>query len=291
MIMSKLDLATFVEKYKTSKLEVVNDKLVAHKKYKVDVLSYILNKYPHIREIRFFWDSHYKPSKKGFILVMNGLMPIYIGVVKLKDNKIIILIDGFTFEDDYFNEYILKCDTAEENEVNIDNDLFWNMNIKSKTGGNLVVINVSHFAKQALKFNTTYYLERKNDITLFNIRNCCGSERVFETAEIERFRMKYFDKIVDIERKVKIRMSSLKLVTDLNTGSFYFCTKFNIDQESKQDFLNYIYYNYRSLNDPLYYSIISIAEDFLSESYQTTVKLDNADTVKSYLDLDNMIAI
>lgn len=30
---------------------------------------------------------------------------------------------------------------------------------------------------------------------------------------------------------------------------------------------------------------------FLSESYQTTVKLDNADTVKSYLDLDNMIAI
>ncbi len=57
MILSKLALKSFIEQSKTSNLEVINGQLIAHKKYKIDVLTYILNKHPDVREIRFFWDS------------------------------------------------------------------------------------------------------------------------------------------------------------------------------------------------------------------------------------------
>lgn len=290
MILSKVDLETFIEKSKHSNLEVVDGKLIAHKKYKVDVLTYILNKYDKLREIRFFWESSQKNIKTGVILVINISMPFTVGLVTIKNNKIIISMDGFIFEDDTFNEYILKCNTVEENEGYIKNDLFGFLHVKSKISENLVVLNINRGGK-SLHFETTSYFETTDNVTLFKIRNCYNSKTLFNTNEIERFRMNYFDKIREIEKRINICAAKLELVINFKTGRFHFYTVFNFKEGDKRKFLEYLDYNYRRLNYPLYYSVIGVAEEFLSDTYQSTVILNNEETVQRYLDLDNMITI
>jgi hypothetical protein len=292
MILSKIDLDAFIEKSKNSNLEVIDGKLIAHKKYKIDVLTYILNKYSQVREIRFFWEGCEKNDtiKNGVILGINISMPFTIGTVKLKNSKIVISIDGFTFEDDSFNEYILKCYTDERTEGYVNNDLFGLMRVTSSTGGNLVVLKISSGYK-SLHFNTINYFETKNNITRFKIRNCYKHDRLFETHEIERLRMDYFNKIREIENRVKIFTEKFELSIDLKTGRFQFYSKFHLEKENHRKFLEHIDYYYRSLNHPLYYSIIGVAEELLSETYQTTIRLSSEELVRKYLDLDDMIAI
>jgi hypothetical protein len=292
MILSKIDLDAFIEKSKNSNLEVIDGKLIAHKKYKIDVLTYILNKCSEVREIRFFWEGCEKNDtlKNGVILGINVSMPFTIGTVKLKNNKIVISIDGFTFEDDSFNEYILKCYTDEKIEGYVNNDLFGYIRVKSNTGGNLVVLNVNRGGK-SLRFNTLNYTETKDNITRFKIRNCYKSDRLFETQEIESLRMNYFNKIREIENRAKIFIEKFELSIDLKTGRFHFYSKFHLEKEKHRKFLEHIDYYYRSLNHPLYYSIIGAAEELLSENYQTTVRLSSEEMVRKYLDLDDMIAI
>jgi hypothetical protein len=290
MILSKIDLNTFTSKAEESNLQVIDGKLIAHKKYKVDVLSYILNKYPEVREIRFFWESRQSPVKRGVILGINVMMPMTIGLVTLKDNKIIISMDGFKFEDDSFNEYILKCNTDEKNEAYVDNDLHSLIRVKSNTGGNLVVLNVGRIGKP-LYFNTSSYLETNNNVTKFKIKNCYKIDKVFDSYAIERLRMNYFTKIREIEMKLNIGTEKFEARVDLEKGELQFYSKFCIEKETQRNFLEHIHSYYNSLNDPLHASIIANAEEFLSDNYQTKVILNDREMVKKYLDLYNMIAM
>jgi hypothetical protein len=290
MILSKLALKSFIEQSKTSNLEVINGQLIAHKKYKIDVLTYILNKYSDIKQIRFFWESRYsnKDVKIGSILGSNVSIPFHIGSVTLKDNKIVISIDGFQFEDDNFNEYILKCYTDETNQFYQRNDLFGTLRIKSKTGPNIVILNISKFGKK-LNFNTTSYLETKNDITHLKIQDCYTSKKRFECNELENLRLNYFNKLREVEKRMNVYSENFELIVDLKTETFKFHSAFCIKKELQRKFLEYICYNYKVLSEPLYSSIIGVAEDFLSEQQQSTVVLSSREIVKDYLDLEEMI--
>lgn len=292
MILSKENLNVFIEQSKVTNIEVIDGKLIAHKKYKVDVLTYILNKYSDIREIRFFWESSNSDVtvKNGVILGINIMIPFPIGSVTLKNNKIVISIDSFQFEDDDFNEYILKSNIDETKAGYKDNDLFGFVHVRSKTGPNIAILNVSKGGK-SLNFNTDRYLETKNNITQFKIRNCYTSKNLFESDELEWFRMHYFSKIREIEESIGIYAASFELSIDLTTGIFKFHSKFFIQEEFQRKFLEYIYRHHRSLNQPIYSSIIGNAEEFLSERYQSTVSLVDKEMIKRYLDLDDMIKL
>lgn len=290
MILSEKNLNAFIEQSKATNLEVIDGQLIAHKKYKIDVLTYILNKYSDIREIRFFWESRYsnKEVKIGSILGINVSMPFHIGSVTLKDNKIVISIDDFQFEDDNFNEYILKCDTDEKNSFYKRNELFGTLRVTSKTGPNIAILNVSKFG-QGLHFNTNRYLETKNDITQLKIQDCYTSKKLFECNELDSLRLNYFNKLREVEKRMNTYSETFELIIDLKTKTFKFHSKFCIKKEIQRKFLEYIYYNYKGLSNPLYSSIIGVAEDFLSKKHQSTVVLSSSEIVKNYLDLEEMI--
>jgi hypothetical protein len=144
---------------------------------------------------------------------------------------------------------------------------------------------------KSLYFNTANYLETKNNTTRFKLRNCYKSDKFFESHEIESLRIKYFNKVREIQNRINVLVEKFEASVDLKTGRFHFYSKINIEKENQRKFLEHIAYHYTSLNHPLYYSIIGIAEELLSENYQTTVRLSSEEMVRKYLDIEDMATI
>jgi len=310
MKISQEELEIIKNKASQCDLKIIDGYVMLKDNTPVDVLNYIINKYPDVSDIHF--GTTPRETYRTGSLYIYGTKDRYTdGFITSHNQDVVISIDGLNFKHDEINKHILEMDDFSNPAIdktfsfNSTSDFFepyqFRVAISSTTLSCRRFKNIKPPTFSLNEIKTTENIEPERNRKSFNFDehlDLTGDERLYSSIknvnneQIDKLKLLYQDKIDSIASKYKLTENGkINTIVDLKTGEFKFYKRIAFHQYQHCEILYYILNNFEDLNNTLYKSIIEDVEKYTSQMLGYDVKFNDKIIVKSYIDLISMTAI
>lgn len=307
MNISQEDLEYFKQLSNNCNLKVVGGNLFLKDGTPVDLLNYLINKYPDINDINIEINQD-KIFRTGHFYIYGGNNITNDGFMMAHKDIVIFSIDGLNFKNENLNQYIIEM-----NSLTIDKSFILKSEFKSNFFEKYTfrcAMNSKALALRRIIDNSKVFLQLSNE-PIQEISKKSNKKSFFfhEHIIIEDSEL-FYSTINEVdnediqcarqlyEKKINHVINSCSLNTDiinetntvinLKTGGFHFYKRIFFPSHKNRIILEYIFDNFDELNTHLYKSIIKDAEQLVSNLLDYEATFNNKTMIKSYINLIDM---
>lgn len=309
MNISQEELEYFKQLSNNCDLKVVDGNLFLKDDTPVDLLNYLINKYPDINDIHIGTTPD-KKCRTGHFYIYDGNNRTNDGFMIAYKDTVIFSIDGLNFKNEELNQYIIEMNS-------LASDKSFTLRSKSKstvfekyqfrcamTSTTLALRRIVDNSKIFVQFQFSDNPIEKTDKDP-NKKSFLFHEHVIiedstlwystinkvDNENIQNIRQLYENKINDVIKSCFLNtdtINEINTIVNLKTGDFHFYKRIAFPSHKHQLILNYIFDNFDEINTPLYKSIIKDAEELVSNLLDYEATFNDKIMIKSYMNLIEM---